>query len=171
MNIVDKNKIIAISGIKNSGKTTLITKLIPYLKKKGYKVATIKHDGHDFDCDVKNTDTYKHLSSGANATAIFSKNKYMIINKKQNQNEDIFLEHFKEMDIILLEGFKYSDYPKIEVVRKGISTESVCNLDTVLAIATDTDIKIGNINIININDIEIIGNIIISHTRGEEYAR
>lgn len=171
MNIVDKNKIIAISGIKNSGKTVLITKLIPYIKNKGYKVATIKHDGHDFDCDVKNTDTYKHLSSGANATAIFSKNKYMIINKKENQNEDILLEHFKEMDIILLEGFKYSDYPKIEIIRKGISTESVCDIGTILAIATDIDIKIGNINIVDINDVETIGNIIISHTMGEKYVR
>lgn len=159
-------KVIAISGIKNSGKTTLITKLIPYLKSKGYSVATIKHDGHDFDCDIENTDTYKHMSSGSDATAIFSKNKYMIINKVSNISEDILIDHFKDRDIILLEGFKYSKYPKIEVVRYGNSEDCVCDLNTVLAIATDCDIKKENTKIININDIENIGNIIINYIRG-----
>lgn len=166
-----EEKVIAISGIKNSGKTTLITKLIPYLKNKGYKVATIKHDGHDFDCDIEGTDTYKHIDSGAEATAIFSKNKYMIINKKQKETENIFIQHFSDMDIIILEGFKSSKYPKIEVIRKGISSEPVCNLDTVLAVATDLNLKNKNINKININDIESIGNLIINYIGRKEYVR
>ena len=53
--------LFAISGCKHTGKTTLITKLIPILNKKGYKVAVIKHDGHDFEGDVPGTDTYKHF--------------------------------------------------------------------------------------------------------------
>lgn len=57
--------LIAISGVENSGKTTLITRLIPKLTSLGYKVATIKHDGHDFECDVEGTDSYKHKKVGA----------------------------------------------------------------------------------------------------------
>ena len=66
--------LFAISGYKHTGKTTLITKLIPILNKKGYKVAVIKHDGHDFEGDVPGTDTYKHFQAGAYGTAVFSEN-------------------------------------------------------------------------------------------------
>lgn len=66
-----KQKIIAISGVKNSGKTTLITNLIPLLKEKGIKIATIKHDGHDFDPDVEGTDSYRHRKAGAYGVGSF----------------------------------------------------------------------------------------------------
>lgn len=64
--------LFAISGVKNSGKTTLITKLIPVFRKYGLRTATIKHDGHDFEADVPGTDTYRHLQAGAYGTAVFS---------------------------------------------------------------------------------------------------
>ena len=60
-----KPVLIAVSGVKNSGKTTLIQKVIPKLNENGLKVATIKHDGHDFEADVEGTDTYKHKKAGA----------------------------------------------------------------------------------------------------------
>ena len=73
--ITKKQSIIVICGVKNSGKTTLITKLIPKFTSLGYKVATIKHDGHDFDADVEGTDSYKHKQAGAYGTAVFSLKK------------------------------------------------------------------------------------------------
>ena len=57
--------LFAVSGVKNSGKTTLITKLIPIFVKYGLKVASVKHDGHDFDADVPGTDSYRHMKAGA----------------------------------------------------------------------------------------------------------
>ena len=87
-----KNKpvLIAISGVKNSGKTTLIEKLIPRLSDKGLKVATVKHDGHDFDADVEGTDTFKHRRAGAYGTAIFSKNKFMVIKEQKSSVNEGF---------------------------------------------------------------------------------
>lgn len=111
-------KVIAVSGFKNSGKTTLIEKLITAFTKEGLKVATIKHDGHDFVGDCEGTDTYRHMQAGAVGTAIFSDNKYMIINQVKVDEKAIFC-NFEQVDIILLEGFKYSDYPKIEIVKQG----------------------------------------------------
>ena len=58
-----KPQIFAISGVKNSGKTTLITQILPILSGQGLAVATIKHDGHDFDADVPGTDTYRHCKA------------------------------------------------------------------------------------------------------------
>ena len=148
--------LLAISGCKNSGKTTLITKLIPKFCEKGYKVATIKHDGHDFQGDEVGTDTYKHKKSGAYGTAIFSNNKFMIIKEEKNIDETYFIELFPEADIIFLEGFKFSDYPKLEIVRKGNSNKPISSKKNLLAILSDFKVIDGFYNIIDLNDIDLI---------------
>ena len=160
----DKPVIIAVSGIKNSGITTLMEKLIPKLNNEGLKVATVKHDGHDFDADIEGTDTFKHRNAGAYGTAIFSKNKFMIIKEQKNTHEDELISYFNDCDVILLEGFKFSDYPKIEIVRKGNSSESVCNRETLLAIVSDVEeLKNNKLKVIDINDIDSIAKLLIDY--------
>lgn len=109
---VKKPFFYCISGYKNTGKTTLITKLIPELTKKGYQVAVIKHDGHDFEPDVPGTDSDRHRKSGAYATAVFSNHRIMITKEYENASERMLAWAFPEADIILIEGLKHSDYPK-----------------------------------------------------------
>lgn len=104
--------LFAISGYKNSGKTTLITKLIPELKQRGYKVAVIKHDGHDFEADVPGTDSYRHQKAGAYGTAVFSNNRILITKEYHRPDEKQLMKAFPEADIILIEGLKNSSYPK-----------------------------------------------------------
>lgn len=112
LNSEKKPFVFAISGYKNSGKTTLITKLIPELTKKGYRVATIKHDGHDFESDVPGTDSYRHQKAGAYGTAVFSGKRFMVTKETTEIDEKSLMQAFPEADIILLEGLKNSDYPK-----------------------------------------------------------
>ena len=140
-NNIKKQSIVVICGVKNSGKTTLITKLIPKFTSLGYKVATIKHDGHDFDADVEGTDSYKHKQAGAYGTAVFSKNKFMVVKEQKETDEFELINLFPEADLIFLEGFKHSNYPKIEIVRKGNSYESVCNKENLIAIASDINVE------------------------------
>lgn len=109
--------VFAISGYKNSGKTTLTVKLVEKLTEKGYRVATIKHDGHDFEPDVPGTDSYRHRQAGAYGCAVFSDNRWMVV-KAQPENNELritekdLIQMFPEADIILLEGFKNSRWPK-----------------------------------------------------------
>lgn len=133
----DRGKIFAVSGVKNSGKTTLICRLLEIFSERGMKVAVIKHDGHDFDADVPGTDTYKQFHAGAYGTAVVSSEKYMIVKRQKDVSEGQLMELFPEADMILLEGFKHCPYPKIEVVRKGNSAKSVCGGYNLLAIATN----------------------------------
>lgn len=132
-----KTFIFAISGVKNSGKTTLITRILPFLNEQGLKVATIKHDGHEFHADVPGTDSYRHLCAGAYGTAIFSEHKYMAVKQQPGINEEQLIALFPEADMILLEGFKHSSYPKIEVIRRGNSEKCVCSGNGLKAIATN----------------------------------
>ena len=166
-----KNKpiLLAISGVKNSGKTTLIERILPKLKEKGFVCATVKHDGHDFDCDIEGTDTFKHRKAGAFGTAIFSKNKFMVIKEQKDTSEEELISYFSDADIILLEGFKYSDYPKIEIVRKGNSSCSVGIKETILGVATDIEDFNEDVNIIDLNDIDSIVNLIIEFVKGRQH--
>lgn len=164
-----KNKqkpiLIAISGVKNSGKTTLVTKIIPRLVSLGYKVATIKHDGHDFKADVEGTDSFKHKEAGAYGTAVFSKTKFMLVKEQEDLSERDLIKCFPEADIILLEGFKYSKYPKLEIVRKAVSENYVCQRETLIALVTDLEDEFERIRKININDIDEIIDVLIKHIK------
>lgn len=169
-----KPRIFAISGVKNSGKTTLITRILPLLTEKGLKVATIKHDGHEFDADVPGTDTYRHFHAGAYGTVIFSDSKYMVVKKQSRMTEEQMAEWFPEADLILLEGFKTCPYPKIELVRRGNSVKSVCEGYHLVAIATDLkpeelECSDRNVPLLDLNDAQEIVSCILKN--GESIER
>lgn len=132
-----KQRIFAVSGVKNSGKTTLITELISIFRKRNFTVSVIKHDGHDFTPDVPGTDSYKFREAGAEGAAVFSDNRMMIVKEQAEVSEKEFIKAFANSDIIILEGFKYSEYLKVEVVRRVNSEGPVCSTDKLLAVVTD----------------------------------
>ena len=131
--------ILAISGVKNSGKTTLITRILPELKRLGLNVAVIKHDGHDFQADIPGTDTWKMAEAGACGTLVFSEKKYMMVKYAPSPSIKELIREFPEADVILLEGFKHSDFPKLELVRKGNSQKPVCDPAFLCGIVTDIE--------------------------------
>lgn len=131
-----KPLILAVCGVKNSGKTTLIQKLIPLLQNQGLKVAAVKHDGHDFEPDVPGTDSHSFWKAGAVGTAIFSDSKYMVIRREKMSCEQIG-ELFPEADLILAEGLKSTTCPKLEIVRQGISKKPVSCREGLFGILTD----------------------------------
>lgn len=136
-NAKNRQKIIAVCGVKNSGKTTLIEKLLTELSRKGIKAAVIKHDGHDFSCDVPGTDSYRFQKAGAYGTAVFSKYRMFVQKEGCGETEQELIRQFPEAEIILLEGMKDSAYPKIEVIRKVISDRPVSNPQGRFLIVTD----------------------------------
>lgn len=135
--------VAAISGVKNSGKTTFLEHLIPCLRRRGKKVAVIKHDGHEFEPDVPGTDSFRLRLAGAEGVAVYSGGRWMVVSEEPGDLRRL-IRQFSDFDIILLEGQKYSDYPKIELVRRGVSETPVCDPATLLAIATDIGLYIGS---------------------------
>jgi molybdopterin-guanine dinucleotide biosynthesis protein B len=134
--------IIAIVGESKSGKTTLIEKLISELKSRGYRVATIKHSIHPLSFDKPGKDSWRHLQAGSDATAIVSRDEVVLIKKVASEPDLMDIVHLlhDDCDIILTEGFKETEIPKIEVRRKaaGLPLSRVSN---VVAIATDEPLE------------------------------
>ncbi len=114
--------IVSIVGKSETGKTTLIQKLIKELKSRGYRVATIKHTPQDVAFDQPDKDSWRHIQAGSEATMISAEDKIALIKPvAQALTVDQIARYLGEdCDIILAEGFKESNVPKIEVHRKEI---------------------------------------------------
>ena len=137
--MASKQIMVAVGGKKNSGKTTLITKLIGVLNEKVLNTAVIKHDGHDFDCDIPGKDTYAFTQAGAYGTAIFSAYRMFVHRIESGTKEAELMGYFPDADVIVLEGFNDTDYPKLEVIRREISTELRTNPSGRFLIVSDME--------------------------------
>lgn len=112
--------VISIVGKRNVGKTTLIGLIIKQLRKKGYKVGTIKYNIPYFKIDYKGKDTHRHYQAGADVVSISSPEKLAIIkriNKKRPPIDDIVRYNYQEVDIVIVEGYKSWRYPYVEILK------------------------------------------------------
>ena len=146
--------IVSIVGKSNSGKTTLIEKVIPFLTKNGYRIATIKHCAHGFEMDKEGKDTWKHKKAGAKAIVAVSDNRLALITdiKGRYKLEEIRDRFIDDVDLIIAEGYKTERYQKIEVLRDGNSKKLLCSKDdNLIAVVSDKKIRLKGIPLIDIN--------------------
>ncbi len=114
--------VIGIAGWKNSGKTTLTTRLIAECKRRGITVGSIKHSHHAIDLDDGETDSARHRRAGADQVAIAGPNRYALITETPDgaaATLDTILPQMAPADIILVEGWKAAPIPKIETRRQA----------------------------------------------------
>ncbi|TDA70403.1 MAG: molybdopterin-guanine dinucleotide biosynthesis protein B [Clostridia bacterium] len=137
--------VISVVGCSDAGKTTLLEKLIPELRRRGLKVAVIKHDVHGFDLDVPGKDTWRLGRAGADVVAISSPDKVAIIERVEVElSLDTLAERLAGVDLILTEGYKRGNKPKIEVHRAELGRELLCGPeDNLLAVASDEPVETG----------------------------
>ena len=131
--------VISIVGRSNSGKTTFLEKMIRELKSRHYRVAVIKHDTHGFEIDHPGKDTWRMGQAGSDIVMISSPGKMAMIMKT---NQELSLDQLQaqilgEVDIILSEGYKMGDKPKIEISRAEVGNELLCSKEELLALVTD----------------------------------
>ena len=154
--------IISIVGKSNSGKTTLIEKLIPELTKRGYRVATIKHNVHGFNIDHEGKDSWRHKKAGAYTTVLACPTRVALIEDIESDYslDEIRDKYIKRADIILAEGYKGNPFPKIEVFRSELKRELLCGKeDNLLAVAADVKLDVG-VPCFDINDVKGIADLI-----------
>lgn len=136
--------IVCVVGRSDSGKTTFLEKLIPCLKARGLKLAVVKHDRHGFEMDRPGKDTWRLREAGADAVMISAPNQMALIRARLEQ--ELSLDELAGLvdgavDLVLTEGYKAGDKPKIEVSRLGVSNgELLCTREELLAIVADRPI-------------------------------
>lgn len=134
--------VIGIAGWKNSGKTTLVERLIGEFTRRGLKVATVKHAHHNFQIDDEATDSARHRRAGAAQVAIVSSSRWAIVTELRDAPEpdlpDV-LQKLESCDLILVEGYKSAPILKIEARRReGRAGRPLADEDSnVIAIASD----------------------------------
>jgi molybdopterin-guanine dinucleotide biosynthesis adapter protein len=132
--------IVSIVGKSDTGKTTLLEKVVKELSTRGYRIATIKHDAHSFEIDHQGKDSWRHKNAGACMTVISSPTKLALV---ADTNHDHSLAELRDRfiqgaDLILSEGYKRESHPKIEVFRSELRRELLCTEDdNLIAIAGD----------------------------------
>ncbi len=165
------HKTLPVIGIcaagSNAGKTTLITQLIPELAKQGLRVSVIKHAHHQFDIDHKGKDSYQIREAGAVQTLIASNKRWALMTELafEHDLEDLIAKlDNRYADLILVEGFKQANIPKIEVHRPSLNMPLLAMQDTnIVAVASDIALELAHIPVLNLNNIAAIAAFIMTY--------
>lgn len=133
--------VIAFVGKPDCGKTTLLEKLLPELTRRGLKVGVIKHHVHQFEMDREGKDTWRHKRAGAKVVALSSPTGLGVIRDTDHDPavSELLARYFYDIDLVLAEGYKHTDLPKIEVFRGSVHPAPLPDRDqTWLAMVSDT---------------------------------
>jgi molybdopterin-guanine dinucleotide biosynthesis protein MobB len=161
------SNVVGIVGWKNSGKTTLVEKLVQELTARGLRVSTIKHAHHDFDIDHPGKDSYRHRLAGAHEVVVASAHRWALLHEHRGAPEPSLpdlLAKLEPCDLVVVEGFKYGPHRKIEVRRIDNGEPLLADEDeAVVAVATDDPALAGNHRFLPLNDAGVITDFLLSN--------
>jgi len=155
--------VVSVVGNSGAGKTTFLEKVIREMIHRGLKVGTIKHDVHGrFEMDKPGKDSWRHKHAGASTTVISSPNRIgVVMDVEYDHSLDELVSFFSGMDIILTEGYKKDQKPKLEIFRPEITQEPLCkNDENLLAFVTDAPIDFG-VPVFSAEDIKGVADFLI----------
>jgi molybdopterin-guanine dinucleotide biosynthesis protein B len=163
------NRIIGFAGWSGAGKTTLIRQVIARLVHQGLRVATLKHAHHDFDIDHPGKDSWEHRKAGAAEVLVVSDTRWALMHELNGAPEPSLPELLAKLapaDIVLIEGFKRSAHPKIEVFRAANGKAPLHpGDDSIIAIAADTAFPEAGRPVLPLDDIVAIADFARAHAR------
>ncbi len=159
---MNRARILGIVGWSGSGKTTLITRLIPLLVGRGLRIATLKHAHHAFDVDQPGKDSYEHRKAGASEVIVSSSRRWVQMHEIGEASEATLPQLLRQLspcDLVLIEGYKNERHPKLEVFREAAGKAPLYPADRhIVAIASNPVISGTGLPVVDLNDIEAVGN-------------
>ncbi len=157
--------VVSIVGKSDSGKTTLLEKLIPALVARGIRVGTIKHHAHVSDFDTEGKDTWRHRQAGAAAVCLSGPKQVVTIRDVETPPDVWALaeSHFPTEDLVLTEGYKSADAPKVEIFRVGVHDTPLCGPgDSLIAMVTDAKLRF-SVPVFGLDDANQLADFLIAH--------
>lgn len=156
-------QIVLIVGKSNSGKTTLVEKLIRELTQRGLSIGSVKHTHDKFDFDKKGKDSWRHKKAGAHATLVVTDTRVALVRDDERPYIEKMQAYLEGTDLIIAEGFKNLGLPKIEIFRTASPhTSPLCLEDpNLMAFVTDSNVRPG-VPVFGLEDISALANFIES---------
>ncbi len=157
--------VLPFVGKSNSGKTTLMEKIIAELRQDGYRVGVVKHHGHATNIDQPGKDSWRHARAGAVKVVLSSPIQIALfakINRELSLTE-VVKQYLTDVDIVLVEGYKWSAYPKIEISRRERSTQLLCQPDELVAVVADHPVDVSGVPVFDLHDHHAITAFIIQN--------
>ena len=157
-------KIYGVIGWKNSGKTSLMERLVAHITARGFAVSTVKHVHHDVDLDQPGKDSHRHRIAGASEVVLASARRFALMREHRGPEPELpeILARMAAVDLILVEGYKRDAHAKIEVFRKGAGHDLIQPGDPLVrAVATDCEIGAVNVPVLDLNDTGAIAEFIL----------
>lgn len=165
----EKTPVFGVTGWKNSGKTTLVSKLVAEVTSRGFTVSTVKHAHHNFDIDQKGRDSYAHREAGASEVALVSGKRWALMRELRGEDEPTLedvLGKLSPCDLVIIEGYKRESHAKIEARRVGSKSDAALAPDDpyIVAIASDTSLIGEALPVFDINNIKEIADFALQHS-------
>ena len=116
-------KIFGVAGHSGMGKTTLLERLVPAIAARGLVVSLIKHSHKNIDIDRPGKDSYRLRESGCKEVLLLGNDRWALMHELRGEPEpslDYLLDRMQHCDLVLIEGFKNGDFPKLEVWRASV---------------------------------------------------
>ncbi len=160
--------LFGIAGYKNSGKTTLVERLVREISARGLKVSTIKHAHHNFDVDQKGRDSHRHRVAGAQEVAVVSANRWALIHELRGAEEpglEDIAGKLAPCDLVIVEGYRDGPQPKIEIRNVELDHPKIAERDDkVLAIAANGPVEDTVLPVFDRDDIASIVDFILAQS-------
>ena len=152
-------KVFGFAGYSGTGKTTLIERLIPRLVERGLRVSLIKHAHHAFDIDKPGKDSYRHREAGASEVLITSAQRWVLMHELRGEPEPDLATQLSRMspcDLVLVEGYKRADIPKLEIHRPSTGKPLLHPADpNIVAVAADGPVRT-SLPVLDLNDYDAV---------------
>jgi len=159
-------KVYGVIGWKNSGKTSLMERLVAEITGRGFSLSTVKHVHHAVDLDQPGKDTFRHRTAGAKEVALASADRLAILVEHRGQEPDLpaVLARLAPVDLVLVEGYKRDAHPKVEVWRAETGHPLIQPGDPLVrAVATDATLSLP-VPVLDLNDTGAVADFILRET-------
>jgi molybdopterin-guanine dinucleotide biosynthesis protein MobB len=161
-------RVYGVTGWKNSGKTTLVERLVAEITARGLSVSTLKHAHHGFDVDRPGKDSHRHREAGARQVLVSSAARWALMTENGGAPEpplEALIARLDPVDLVLVEGWKRDRHPKIEARRAAAARAPIGPADaTVEAIAADGPVPEAHLPVFALDDVAAIADFILART-------